>query len=326
MKQGEPADDSAAQDPAELGQARPGRRRRQVLHLAASAALLVATVWWVDPASLASQLRALEPAWLLAGLAVSLPLYLLLAARWWFTARRTLAPLTYRRALLEMYLSTFLNQTLPLGVAGDALRAVRHGRRLRADGDPRGLGRAVRTLLIERLGGLAALGLAVALAAASLVDRDHWLAGVAGIEALVIAIAVAVVAAAGGRRRIVGAALTELGQDARRALFARGALPVQLALAAGTIASLIAIFYTSGRATGFGLDPLAVAQVAPIVLAATSLPLAFAGWGVREAVTAAIWGALGLEPAAGAAIALTFGLLSLVASVPGLAVWLAART
>jgi glycosyltransferase 2 family protein len=318
-------DDNAAPDPAELDGPRTGRRRRQVLHLVASVALLVATVWWVDPSSLASQMRALEPAWLLTGLALSVPMYLLLAARWWFTARRALAPLRFRRALLEMYMSTFLNQTLPLGVAGDALRAVRHGRRLRAGGDPRGLGRAVRTLLIERLGGLAALGLAVGLAAASLADRDRWLAGFAAIEALVIAIAVAAVAVAGGRRRIAGSALRELGQDARRALFARGALPAQLAMAAGVIASLIAIFYTAGRATGFGLDPLAVAQVAPIILAATTLPLAFAGWGVREAVTAAIWGALGLEPAAGAAIALTFGLLSLVASIPGLAVWLVAR-
>ena len=324
MKQSWLSDDGA-EDRAERFEPRPGWRRRQVLHLVASLALLVATAWWVDPLSLASQLRALEPAWLLLGLALSGPLYLLLAARWWFTARRTLAPLGFRRALSEMYLSTFLNQTLPLGVAGDAMRAVRHGRQLRAGGDARGLGRAVRTLLIERLGGLAALGLAVGLVAATLVGHDRWLAGFAAVEALVIAVAVALVAVAGGRRRIAGAAMMELGQDARRALFARGALPAQLAMAAGVIASLIAIFYTAGRATGFGLDPLAVAQVAPIILAATTLPLAFAGWGVREAVTAAIWGALGLEPAAGAAIALTFGLLSLVASVPGLAVWLVAR-
>jgi glycosyltransferase 2 family protein len=299
----------------------PARRGRQLLHLAASAAILAVTAWFVHPGAVFDRLRALDPIWLFAGLALSLPLYAALAARWWFTARRAGAPLRFSRAYFDYYLSTFVNQVLPLGVAGDALRAIRHGRRLRAGGDRRGLSRAVRTLLIERLGGLAVLGGAVGIAAATLVGRDRWLAGFAAIEALVITVAVGLVWAAGGRR-IAGAALAELGQDARRALFARGALPVQVGLAAAALASLVGIFFCAGRASGAVLDPIAFAQVVPIVLAATTLPLAFAGWGVREAVTAAIWGALGLEPAAGAAVALTFGLLSLVASAPGLAIWL----
>jgi glycosyltransferase 2 family protein len=310
---------SQADDEREAAGARRSRRRRQLLHLAASALILAVTAWFVHPGAVADRLRALDPAWLAAGLAASLPLYAALAARWWFTARRASAPLRPGRAVADYYLSTFVNQVLPLGVAGDALRAMRHGRRLRAAGESRGLARAVCTLMVERLGGLAALGGAVAIAAATLAGRDRWLAGFALIEALVIAVAVGLVWVAGLRR--VGA-VAELGQDARRALFARGALPIQLALAAAALASLVALFYCAGRATGLALDPLATAQVAPIVLAATTLPLAFAGWGVREAVTAAIWSALGLDPAAGAAVAVTFGLLSLAASMPGLAVWL----
>jgi glycosyltransferase 2 family protein len=317
MKESSPPDDEGGEAPA----ADRRRRRRQLLHLAASVAILAATAYFVDAKAVVARLRDLHPGWLVVGLAISLPMYALLAARWWFTARRVEARLTYGRALSDYYLSTFLNQTLPLGVAGDALRAIRHARRLRAGGDERGLGRAVRTLLVERLAGLAVLGIVVALAGATLIGEDRRVAALGLGEALAIGVAVGLVAVA-GRRRIAGAAVAELGKDARRALFARGAFPAQLVLASGALAAMIATFYCSARATGLALDPLAVAQVAPIILAATTLPLAFAGWGVREAVTAAIWGALGLEPAAGAAVAVTFGLLSLVASVPGLAVWL----
>jgi uncharacterized membrane protein YbhN (UPF0104 family) len=310
-------DDEAGERPP----ARRSRRRRQLLHLAASAGILTATVVFVDARAVLSRLGQLDAGWLAAGLALSLPLYVLLAARWWFTARRIGAPLPFRRALLDYYLSTFLNQVLPLGVAGDAVRAIRHASRLGAGGETRTTGRAVRTLLIERLAGLAVLGLVVAIAGVSLLDEDRRVAALALVEAGVIALAVGLAALAGGKP-IAGAAVAALGQDARRALFARGALPAQLALSALALSALIATFACAARATGMAVGVVDAAQVAPIILAAATLPLAFAGWGVREALTAAIWAALGLDPASGAAVAVTFGLLSLVASTPGFIVWL----
>jgi hypothetical protein len=58
------------------------------------------------------------------------------------------------------------------------------------------------------------------------------------------------------------------------------------------------------------------------VLAATSLPVAFAGWGIREAATAALFASLALDPARGVAISVVYGVINLVASLPGFVVWL----
>jgi uncharacterized membrane protein YbhN (UPF0104 family) len=300
----------------------PAAWPRQLLRLAGTAALLAATAWFVDPRAVLDRLRALDARWLAAALALAGPMYLMLAARWWLTSRRIGAPLSFSRALADYLLSSVLNQTLPVGVAGDAVRAVRHGRRLRAAGVDGGVGRAIRSIVLERVSGLAVLAASLATAAATLVGAHPRLAAVALGEAVIIAAVVALVWRAGGRAPVAGrgGAVARLGDDARRGLFA--AAPAQLALSTGILASLVAMFYCAGRATGLALDAGAVAQVTPLILAASLLPLAFAGWGVREAITAAIYGALGLDPVSGAAAAVTFGLLSLVASAPGLIVWL----
>ena len=81
-----------------------------------------------------------------------------------------------------------------------------------------------------------------------------------------------------------------------------------------------AVFSCAGRATGVPLDLVTAVQVVPLVLAATTVPWAFAGWGVREASTAALYSLLGLDAATGVAVSVTFGLLSLVAAAPGVVV------
>ena len=78
-----------------------------------------------NPHRILARLADLDPAWLVLALLISLPVYLCIAARWFLIARGLGAPLRYRRAVADYYLSTFLNQVMPLGVAGDAVRAVK---------------------------------------------------------------------------------------------------------------------------------------------------------------------------------------------------------
>ena len=75
------------------------------------------------------------------------------------------AALSARRR--DYYLSTLLNQLLPLGVAGDVVRALRHRRRLGAQGT---LGPPARAVVLERLSGVCGLALFVVASARS------WLA------------------------------------------------------------------------------------------------------------------------------------------------------
>ncbi len=47
------------------------------------------------------------------------------------------------------------------------------------------------------------------------------------------------------------------------------------------------------------------------------VPAPVAGWGVREATAAALWGAVGLTVVDGVAISAAYGILVLVSSLPG---------
>ena len=94
--------------------ATPGRRRAlPLLRLALSILLLAALIWSIDGRDLARRFTTLHWPWVAAALALSLPQQLLHAWRWHFTAKRLGAALTYRRALADYYLASFVNQVLP---------------------------------------------------------------------------------------------------------------------------------------------------------------------------------------------------------------------
>ncbi|MFC7567728.1 hypothetical protein ACFQU9_31730 [Actinomadura namibiensis] len=66
--------------------------------------------------------------------------------------------------------------------------------------------------------------------------------------------------------------------------------------------------------------PLAV-----LALLVMALPVNVGGWGPREAASAAAFGTAGLGAAQGLTVAVVYGVLALVASLPGLAVLVARR-
>jgi glycosyltransferase 2 family protein len=293
-------------------------RRRSLIalgRLVATLALVGGVLWFVDLRTVRAQLAHLDARWIAAYLLLSVPLYALYAWRWHFTAARVGAPIPYARAVLDYYLSTLLNQTLPLGVAGDVARVVRHRRRLSAPT----LGPAASAVVLERLSGVA--GLAVALVACALVwlSRGRHEVVPVGAGALLVVLAGGLLVARAARRPD-RRGVYRLARDGRAALLERGAFPFQLAISTAAVAILLALFGCAGRAAGVPLDLATVVQVVPLMLASTTVPWAFAGWGVREASVATLYSLVGLDPAHGVAVSITFGLLSLAAAAPGLVV------
>jgi hypothetical protein len=49
-----------------------------------------------------------------------------------------------------------------------------------------------------------------------------------------------------------------------------------------------------------------------------TLPITIAGWGIREASAAAIWGLANLTPADGVAVSVTYGIIVLLSALPGI--------
>jgi len=84
------------------------------------------------------------------------------------------------------------------------------------------------------------------------------------------------------------------------------------------------MFWIAARAAGADVSPLRLLPLAMLALIAMGLPLNVGGWGPREGVTAWAFGAAGLGAGTGLSVAVVYGVLSLVAALPG-AVVLVAR-
>jgi hypothetical protein len=124
--------------------------------------------------------------------------------------------------------------------------------------------------------------------------------------------------------------LRAAGADIRDGLLAQRAWPwivlASVVVVAGHTATFVIAARTAGTAASIGeLLPLAL-----LVLLAMSVPLNIGGWGPREGVAAWAFAAAGLGAAQGVAAAVVYGVLALVATLPGAVVlvlaWLHRRT
>lgn len=289
-------------------------QRTRVARAVVSGVLLVAILAWLDPAEVAAQVRGVAPAWLAAALAASAMQFALSAERWHRTAGSLGVPLGRRRALADYYLAGFGNQVLPGGVVGDAARAWRHSH---SSGRP---GPAVRAVVLERASGQAVVAASLAAVLAFTDTGARLLGAVPGYPAIAAGLAAAGVVGAvalAWRAGRLPAWLTTLAADARRALLARRAWPLQLALSLAVLATCCVMFACAGRMIGVELPFGVLVALAPAVLVAMLIPVSVAGWGVREFAAAGIWSALGWPAAEGVAISIAYGALCLLGSLPG---------
>ncbi len=229
-------------------------------------------------------------------------------------ARRLGLPLGFAEAVGGYYRAQLLNSVLPVGVLGDAERAVRHGRRA---GD---LGRAVRAVVMERTGGQVVLvvvaGVALAFTPSAVVSGAGGLA--AGLGALVVILTVGCVGAGLAARRWprARAALVAARADLRRGL-ALDTWPAVVLLSTAALAGHLTLFVVAARSAGAS-GPLAdLLPLLVLALLAMGLPLNVGGFGPREALGAVAFGAAGLGASLGLTVAVTYGLLALVACLPG---------
>lgn len=280
-----------------------------------SLSVLGMLLWWLDPAAIVAEISAFSPLWLAAALAVTFVQVLVSAWRWRFTAHRLDLSLSWLRALGDYYLANFVNQVLPGGVAGDALRAHGHAR------DTGSTGPAWRAVVIERTSGqlVVALGTVVVFGLVP-VWREVWSAawpGGAGAWLLALLAVVLLTAVLAAIVRRWPTHWRVLREDIHVALLAPAAWPRQLASSIAIVFSYVLVFALAGRAIGAGMDFTLLLAVALPILLAMLIPLSVAGWGFREAAAASVWLALGLPAEQGVAVAMAYGLVNLAASLPG---------
>jgi uncharacterized membrane protein YbhN (UPF0104 family) len=294
--------------------------------LAVSIGLLALLLRSLDVTAVTAVLERLPATAIATGLVLMLVQIAVLGLRWGMVMAAIAARIAFRKALPVTFIGTFFNQVLPTSFGGDAVR-MWQAYRLGISGEA-----AVIGVLLERVSGLFGLVVLTALGVAYLGSEiDNQAIRLGLLATLPVAVAGVLVLTALDRlperwRRLpVLAEAARLARDSRRVFLAPNkALPLLLLsmLSHGLAAAAIYAF-----AVGLQLELPFLTCVAlfSAVILVTTIPISFAGWGLREGAMVALFAFTGLGADTALALSLAFGAAYLVASLPGCALWLAWR-
>jgi glycosyltransferase 2 family protein len=236
------------------------------------------------------------------------------AWRWRIVARGLGIDLPLPAAVAAYYQSLFLNVTLPGGVVGDVHRGISNGRHV-SD-----VGRGLRAVAWERAAGQvvqAILTVVVLLTLPSPVRSYMPLAAIAAVVAVAGIVLVARARPGVGRSRWARVRRAAAG-DIRHGLLAPTAWPGIALTSALVVVGHAVTFLIAARTVGVTAPASRMLPLALLVLLAAVLP-SIGGWGPREGATAWVFGAAGLGADRGVATAVVYGVMVLVASLPGAA-------
>lgn len=257
-------------------------------------------------------LRRTDPGALVVALVVTAVTTACCAWRWCLVAEGLDVSVPFRASYRACYRAQFLNATLPGGIVGDVHRGIRHGR------DTGAMARALRSVAWDRVAGQVvqaglALG-ALLLLPASLRGWVPWL--LLGI--LLVAVA--------GRLMLPRRILGLLRVEVRTVLGEAGVWQRVVLLSVGAAAGHVVVFLVAARTAGVTAPLRELVPLAFVVLVASAIPLNVAGWGPREGASAWIFGAAGLGASAGLQVAVVYGVMAFVATLPGALMWGPAST
>jgi uncharacterized membrane protein YbhN (UPF0104 family) len=235
-------------------------------------------------------LEAVEPATVAIALLLVAAATVCSAQRWRLVARGYGVDVPLTTATAAYYRSQFLNSVLPGGVLGDVHRGLAH--------------RALRSVVWERV-----LAQAVAIALAFLVVLVAWPADSGPSTLVLAALAVAAMASVA----VLVVVLTN------KFVMEPDVVPAVLGLSVLSAAGHAVVFLVAARAVGVDASTSTLLPIALVVLIAAAVPLHLAGWGPREGAAAWAFAAAGLGAATGASVAVAYGVLALLATLPGAA-------
>ena len=280
--------------------------------VAGSAGTFAFLVWRVGTDPFVDGIRTVDARALAAAAGIALVATVCCAWRWKLVARGLGIELSLPAAVAAYYRSQFLNVTLPGGVVGDVHRGVSHGR------DVSDVGRGLRAVWWERSAGQVVqvvITVALLLALPSPVQSSMPLVTIAVAVAAVGVVLVARMRPNGGRSawaRLRGAA----ARDIRDGLLVGRAWLGIVVASALVVAGHALTFLIAARTAGVTAPTSQMLPIALLVMVAMVLP-SIGGWGPREGVTAWAFGAAGLSTQRGVATAVVYGVMVLVACLPG---------
>ncbi len=266
--------------------------------------------------------RDARPDWLLLALSMQLASTAIAAYRWQLIMRNLGFGQTFSFYWDSYFKGMFFNQGLPTSIGGDALRVLDVARRGFRKRD------VLVGVAIDRITGLGAL-LLLALAATlvgpavlppQVVRAIQWLSavGLLGFCGLFVL----------GRwswlDRAPRLALVKTASDRLRQTVSRHRVLLLLSSLLVPLFAMLA-FFATGQALGLRYDLLTYMAIVPPALVLTVIPISIAGWGVREGALVGLFSLIGADRTIVLMMSVVYGILLILVSLPGLAVFLRGR-
>jgi uncharacterized protein (TIRG00374 family) len=243
------------------------------------------------------------------------------ALRWQKILDASGAHLKYTLAAGTTMVGWFFNQVLPTTVGGDAFRiwyAYRFGIRLRA---------ATQSVIFDRLSALIAVSLILLLS-------SPWLKSVFSSDQPVFTVLIfSFVILAGCIVLLIADYLippflpnslkkqaVEFSGAARQVFLGRTGIKV-VALSAAMHFAVASVVWLLAQSMQIQLNIVHVLLLMPVILLVTAIPISIAGWGVRESSMVVVFGMVGMPTESAISLSLSFGLVMLLASLPGGVAW-----
>ncbi len=276
--------------------------------------LLAVLVWRLGTGPFLDGIRSIDVGALASATGIGVLTTVCCAWRWTIAARGLDVELSPPAAVAAYYRSLFLNVTLPGGIVGDVHRGISHGR------DAGDVGRALRAVAWERSAGQVVqvlLTVVVLLAFPSPVRSAMPLVTVALLATVLGVLIVGRAWPASGFP--LAQARSAVARDIRDALLA-GRAWSGIGLASAVVVAGHAItFMIAARTAGTTASLPRMLPITLLVMLAMVLP-SLGGWGPREGVAAWAFGAAGLGAHRGVTTAVVYGVMVIVACLPGAAV------
>jgi uncharacterized membrane protein YbhN (UPF0104 family) len=290
-----------------------GRSLSTLARVCGGAAVLAVVVWQVGTGPFLQGVRTVDAWSLTAAAGIAALTTVCCAWRWSLVARGLGVEVPLRSAVAAYYRSQFLNTTLPGGVIGDVHRGVRHGR------DVGNVGRALRAVGWERSAGQAVQAVLALAMLSTLPSPVRRPAAVGAVTLVAVALVVVGIArgvsptVSSGWARGVRAAV----RDVRDGLAAPGIWPGVVLASVMVVAGHATTFVIAARTAGATASTVQMLAPTLLVLLAMGIPANVGGWGPREGVAAWAFGTAGLGADLGVSTAVVYGVMGLVANLPG---------
>jgi len=244
---------------------------------------------------------------------ISLIQYILSAYRWKYISKYTNLNISFINSIKYYYISTFMNNILPGGIMGDIFRIYHH---VDDKKEIFSIGRSFQSVVYERLSGqLMLLSFFILSLGLYFIIHQKYIA----FSYLFLPL----IAAFYFLKYIFN---NKLRKYIRSKHYGNNFLTVftgevfwrHTVLSFFVVMSYIFIYIISAVSLGVSIDYFSFLVFTPIILFSMTLPVSIGGWGVREFAALLISFLLGLSASLSISVAIMYGILNLICSLPGL--------